>query len=114
FDYREEGPQCYINVEEHAIPYTHLEDPDVNDYVLVKFAFIDPNGGNARLQDYTGGLNGLHLCEWQDNVLKNEKYYIINGNNLGEGVSYVYAVYVGYNNLTGDSVVLICDELIFL
>ncbi|KAF0520953.1 hypothetical protein F8M41_016013 [Gigaspora margarita] len=49
-------PKCYINVEELAIPYTHLEDPDVNDYALVKFAFIDPNGGNARLQEYTGGL----------------------------------------------------------
>ncbi|RIB05673.1 hypothetical protein C2G38_2219014, partial [Gigaspora rosea] len=56
YNNQKEGPLGTINIENLAIPYTHLVDPDVEDYALVKFAFTDPNKGNARLQDYTGAL----------------------------------------------------------
>ncbi|CAG8793535.1 3296_t:CDS:1, partial [Gigaspora rosea] len=157
FDNKETGPLGTIKVEELAVPYTHLVNPIVADYALIKLAFIDPNGGNASLQDHTGGLgwrfdignntltnvfgcpdsgdlvncykDGYHLCEWQGNVLKTEKEYIIKGINLGSGASgapmifqynrnehlgYVYTVHEGYLNLTNESFAPIWDEQIFL
>ncbi|KAF0520949.1 serine protease [Gigaspora margarita] len=76
---------------------------------------LDPNKGNARLQDYTGALgwrfdignntltnvfgypasgdmvnctkDGKHLCVWQGNVQKDNNYYFIDDVNLGSGAS---------------------------
>ncbi|KAF0520950.1 serine protease [Gigaspora margarita] len=115
YDNQQEGPLGTINIENLAVPYTHLVDPDVKDYALVKFAFTDPNKGNARLQDYTGALgwrfdignntltnvfgypasgdmvnctkDGKHLCVWQGNVQKDNNYYFIDDVNLGSGAS---------------------------
>ncbi|CAG8496320.1 3901_t:CDS:2 [Gigaspora rosea] len=133
FDYGKEGPLGYISVEEFAIPYTHLKDPYDDDYALVKFAFIDPNGENMRLQDYTGGLgwrfdvgnntltkvlgypssgdlvncskDGLHLSSGAPMLFQY---------NRNEDSGYVYTVHEGYINSTRDSIAPIWDEPIFL
>ncbi|RIB05395.1 hypothetical protein C2G38_2148572 [Gigaspora rosea] len=84
-------------------------------YNIQKEGPLDPNKGNARLQDYTGALgwrfdignntltnvfgypasgdmvnctkDGKHLCEWQGNVQKDDYYYFIDDVDLGSGTS---------------------------
>ncbi|RIB04359.1 hypothetical protein C2G38_2149054 [Gigaspora rosea] len=107
YDNGTNGPLKDIPVVDTAIPYTHLLVPEMSDYALVRFAFRDPHGGNATLQDYTGALgwrfdigNGEptsvfgypkdgdlencandaeHLCNWQGitEKLENFKNYYV-------------------------------------
>ncbi|CAG8525333.1 46537_t:CDS:2 [Gigaspora margarita] len=109
------GPLGAIPVVDTAIPHIHLENPEVDDYALVRFAFQDPNREGATLQDYTGALgwrfdigddeptsvfgyplhgdmedcarDGEHLCKCQAIAEMQESFYAITNMYLGEGTS---------------------------
>ncbi|KAF0476415.1 serine protease [Gigaspora margarita] len=109
------GPLGAIPVVDTAIPHIHLENPEEDDYALVRFAFQDPNREGATLQDYTGALgwrfdigddeptsvfgypfhgdmedcarDGERLCKCQGIAEMQESFYAITNMYLGEGTS---------------------------
>ncbi|CAG8546740.1 21067_t:CDS:1 [Gigaspora margarita] len=111
YDAGTNGPLGSISVVATAMP----ENPQTNDYALVRFEFDDPSGGNATLQDYTGALgwrfdigddepttvygypedgdmeycvrDGEHLCKWHGITEISGITHVISDMDLGEGAS---------------------------